>query len=47
MPFKPVPEIIRTLTIKLAAGMLLQSACGERSSQAGIRLREPLAWIHV
>lgn len=46
-PFKPVREIIRTLTIKLAAGMLLQSACGERSSQAGIRLREPHAWIHV
>ena len=33
VPFKPVPEIIRTLTIKLAAGMLLQSAYGERSWQ--------------
>jgi|GEM_PF-5332859 len=40
VPFKPVPEIIRTLTIKLAAGMLLQSAYGERSSQASLKLKE-------
>ncbi|MCZ4570334.1 hypothetical protein [Rhodococcus erythropolis] len=33
VPFKPVPEIIRTLTIKLAAGKLVQSAYGERSWQ--------------
>ncbi|KSZ59665.1 hypothetical protein Z045_05700 [Rhodococcus pyridinivorans KG-16] len=39
-PFDPVPEIIRTLTIQLAAGYLLQYAYGERSAAASVKLKD-------
>lgn len=45
-PFQsPVPEMVRVLTIKLAAGMLLQWAYGEGSFQSSAKLKEARSLI--
>jgi phage gp36-like protein len=39
-PFSPVPEIIRTLTIQLAAGLLMQAEYGSSSSKGKDKLAD-------
>ncbi|MBJ8343941.1 phage protein Gp36 family protein [Antrihabitans sp. YC2-6] len=40
VPFKPVPEQINSLTIQIAAGLLLQDAYGETSTRAVKKLKD-------